>query len=216
MIKSTAIGNIFIVVIALVVGGKSTCAQSPDIKYKFSFLKFSNPKKVKKLHFLDEISVYINPTKDSQHANFSGFLYSMNDSLLNIRFQSKRTEENYYEKDNPDGSVSGFIRKSETREINYYGNDSVVGINLKNIDYLTCDKSDNFTDNGLNTCLLCLSFISTFAVAPAVSIDYAHGGFNAHRYFNIMVPSLSFFTCDLTLYLIMNRERKYKVKIGLK
>lgn len=107
------------------------------------------------------------------------------------------------------------VGRNYNTDINYY-DDSVLNISLRKVNYITFNRPGNFTDNDFNVIILSASCISALVVAPAVSISYSHENFNTHRYFNVMVPSLALFSCDLTLYLIMNRERKYKVRLGVR
>ncbi len=125
------------------------------------------------------------------------------------------TRDTTFRVDATDETMEYYPLYTETKNANYWG-DSLRSISLNKIDYVTFDRSGNFTDNTLNVSLISLSCLSALVAAPVVSIDYRHWGFNSSRYFKVMVPSLAFFTCDLTIYLIMNRERKYRVKLGVR
>ncbi len=189
---------------------------------------------------------YVKPDSGSKDITYSGTIKTKNDSVLSIAYDGEEIETDLYCKykncqpfntrgdslndsivkihndvidtsldttNNPEPDY--YLCESETKNFNFYG-DSIINIHLNKIDYVTFDNSGNFPDNTFNYVLICTSFAAAFIAAPAASFNYSNDAFNTHRYFNIMVPSLSFFAVDLTLNLVLTHERKYKVKLGLK
>lgn len=138
-----------------------------------------------------------------KRVTLQGYIVNLNKTTLNFDISN----ESVYMK-----LKNGFESQTynDYSSFNYFGNDNMRKINLKNLNYInyTSPSRDFFRTLGYATTFI--SVLTTVVVAPLVSINYKNGGFNKNRYYTFAGSGLIGLSVGIHL-IVFSKPKTYKL-----
>jgi len=96
------------------------------------------------------------------------------------------------------------------KNCNYSGNDNLRNISLKNLNYIKYTGPRRKLFETVGTVATALSVLTTFIIAPLISINYKNGSFNKDKYFTVSSRGLIGLYVGVPL-ILFSRPKAYKL-----